>query len=96
MFGWLFDVVAYTSDDRVLSDTHECVPFPDPNDHTQPPPAPALPVAPTIGDVWRAVALPRPVVGVNPVTRGVTGLETRLWSGGPQTVQIAATSADSR
>ena len=48
-----------------------------------------LPVAPTIGDVWRAVALPRPVVGANPVTRGVTGLDTRLWSGGAQTVQVA-------
>ena len=26
--------------------------------------------------------LPLPVVGVNPVSRGVTGLTTRLWSGG--------------
>jgi hypothetical protein len=48
-------------------------------------------VAPTVGDVWRAVALPPPVVGVNPVSRGVTGLDTRLWSGGPQTAQVAVT-----
>ena len=32
-----------TRDGRVISDTHECVPFPDPNDHSTPPPAPALP-----------------------------------------------------
>jgi hypothetical protein len=91
VFGWLYDVVGYTSDGRVVSDTHECVPFPDPGDHTVLPPPPALPAPPTVGDVWRAVALPRPVVGVNPVSRGVTGLDSWLWSGGAQTVQIAAT-----
>ena len=65
--------------------------FPIPNDQSQPPPPPALPVPPTVGDVWRAVALPRPVVGVNPVSRGVTGLDTWLWSGGAQTAQVAVT-----
>ena len=91
VFGWLYDVIAYSIDGRVLSDTHVCVAFPDPNNTAAPPPAPVLPVAPTIGDVWRAVALPRPVVGVNPVSRGVTGLDTRLWSGGGQTAQVAVT-----
>lgn len=91
VFGWLYDIVGYTSDGHVVSDTHECVPFPDPNDRSVPPPPPALPVSPTVGDVWRAIALPRPVVGVNPVSRGVTGLETWLWSGGPRTAQIAVT-----
>ena len=88
-FGWLYDVIAYSLDGRVISDTHVCVAFPDPTNTSAPPPAPVLPVAPTIGDVWRAVALPRPVVGVNPVRRGVTGLDTRLWSGGGQTAQVA-------
>jgi hypothetical protein len=41
--------------------------------------------------VWRAVVLPRPVVGANPVSRGVTGLDTWLWSGGPQVAQVAVT-----
>jgi hypothetical protein len=91
VFGWLYDVVAYTRDGRVLSDTHECVPFPDPSDRSSPPPPPADLVTPTVGDVWRAVALPRPVVGVNPVTRGVTGLDTWLWSGGGQVAQVAVT-----
>lgn len=91
VFGWLYDVIAYSSDDRVISDTHVCVAFPDPNDRSAPPPAPTEPVAPTIGEVWQAVGLPRPTIGVNPVSRGVTGLLTRLWSGGPQTAQVAAT-----
>ncbi len=89
VFGWLYDVVAYTRDGRVLSETHECVAFPNPDDRSTPPAPPTRPVPPTIGDVWRAVALPRPVVGANPVRRGVTGLETRQWSGGAQTAQVA-------
>jgi hypothetical protein len=91
VFGWLYDVVAYTNDGRVISDTHVCVAFPDPTVTSAPPPAPDLPAPPTVGDVWRAVALPRPVVGANPVSRGVTGLETRLWSGGARTAQVAVT-----
>jgi hypothetical protein len=90
VFGWLYEVVATARGGRVLYVTHECVPFPDPNDRSAPPPPPDL-VAPTVGDVWRAVVLPRPVVGANPVSRGVTGLDTWLWSGGPQVAQVAVT-----
>lgn len=90
VFGWLYEVVGTARDGRVVSDTHECVPFPDPNDRSAPPPPPDL-VAPTVGDVWRAVTLPRPVVGANPVSRGVTGLDTWIWSGGPQVAQVAVT-----
>jgi hypothetical protein len=91
VFGWLYRVVGYSRDGQMVSDTHECVPFPDPNNRATPPPPPPALVAPTVGDVWRAVALPRPIVGANPVTRGVTGLDTWLWSGGPTAVQVAAT-----
>ena len=74
VFGWLYDVVAYTSDGRVISDTHECVPFPDPNDRSAPPPpADAAGAADDRRGVARGPA--RPVVGVNPVSRGVTGLD---------------------
>jgi len=90
VFGWLYDVVGTAPDGRVVSHTHECVPFPDPDDRSTPPRPPDL-VAPTVGDVWRAVTLPRPVVGANPVSRGVTGLDTWLWSGGPQAAQVAVT-----
>jgi hypothetical protein len=92
LFGWLYDVVGYTSDGRMVSDTPVCVPFPDQANRSVPPaPLLGLPPTPTVGDVWRAVTLPAPVVGVNPVSRGVTGLDSWLWSGGPQTAQIAVT-----
>ena len=91
VFGWLYRVIAYTPDGRIVSDTHVCVPFPDQNDRSGPPPPPTLPEPPTIGEVWRAIQLPLPVVGANPVSRGVTGLTTRLWSGGAQTALVAAT-----
>jgi hypothetical protein len=91
VYGWLYRVVAYTPDGRIVSDTHVCVPFPDQNDRSAPPPPAALPDPPTVGEVWRSIQLPIPVVGVNPVSRGVTGLTTRLWSGGAQTAQVAAT-----
>lgn len=91
VFGWLYRVIAYTADGRIVSDTHVCVPFPDQNDRSVPPPPPTLPEPPTIGEVWRAIQLPNPIVGVSPVSRGVTGLATRLWSGGAQTAQVAAT-----
>ena len=91
VFGWLYRVIAYTADGRIVSDVHDCVPFPDQNDRSAPPPPPTLPEPPTIGEVWRAIELPLPVVGANPVSRGVTGLTTRLWSGGPQTAQVGAT-----
>jgi hypothetical protein len=91
VFGWLYRIIAYTPDGRIVADTHECVPFPDQNDRSAPPPPPALPEPPTIGEVWRAIQLPLPVVGANPVSRGVTGLTTRLWSGGAQTAVVAAT-----
>jgi hypothetical protein len=91
VYGWLYRVIAYTADRRVVSDVHVCVAFPDPADRSGPPPPPTLPEPPTIGDVWRAIQLPRPVIGVNPVSRGVTGLTTRLWSGGAQTAAVAAT-----
>jgi len=91
VYGWLYRVIAYTADGRIVSDTHVCVPFPDQNDRSRPPPPPTLPDPPTIGEVWRAIQLPNPVVGANPVSRGVTGLATRLWSGGAQTARVAVT-----
>ena len=93
VFGWLYRVIAYAPDGRIVSDTHVCVPFPDQNDRSSPPPPPALPEPPTIGEVWRAIQLPLPVIGANPVSRGVTGLPTRLWSGGAQTAVVGATIA---
>ena len=39
-------------------------------------PPPTLPEPPTIGEVWRAIQLPIPVVGANPVSRGVKPFST--------------------
>jgi hypothetical protein len=91
VYGWLYRVIAYTADGRIVSDVHVCVAFPDQSDRSRPPPPPTLPEPPTIGEVWRAIQLPRPVIGVNPVSRGVTGLTTRLWSAGAQTARVGAT-----
>ncbi len=35
--------------------------------------------------------LPAPTVGLDPATRGITGLETRISTTGPTTIAIAAT-----
>jgi hypothetical protein len=91
VFGWLYEVVGYSSGGVMVSDTPSCVPFPDQTNRSAAPLPLGLPVAPTIGDVWRAVTLPPPVVGVNPVSRGVAGLDSWLWSGGPETAQVAVT-----
>jgi hypothetical protein len=91
VFGWLYRVQTVTRDGDVISDTLECVAYPDPNDRSTVPPPPVPATPPTVGDVWRAIALPRPTVGVNPVSRGVTGLDTEMWSGGGQTAQVAVT-----
>jgi len=88
VFGWLYRVEAWTRDGRLVSDTLDCVAFPGAPRSTPPPP-PVAPTPPTIGDVWRAVPLPRPIIGANPVGRGVTGLATLMWSGGGQTAQVA-------
>ena len=56
-------------------------------------PKPALPPVPTIADIW-AFALkdiPRPALGVDPQSAGLTGLDTHLWYDGPETVSIGAT-----
>jgi hypothetical protein len=60
-----------------------CVPLTDPASDTPPPP-PALPEPPTIGEIWDAVSLSAPEVGVSPTNEGVTGLETRLWAANPR------------
>lgn len=91
VFGWFYRVQAFTHDGTVMSDMLECVAFPNGVLTPTPPPPPTLATSPTIGDVWRAVDLPAPIVGANPVTRGVTGLATEMWSGGPQTAVVAVT-----
>jgi hypothetical protein len=59
-----------------------------------PPPPPALPQPPTIGEIWNAAAIPAPQVGINPTTQGVTGLETWMWAANAQTTVGVAVTLD--
>src|SRR5262249_3965617 len=59
------------------------VPLTDPAG-TAPPPPPVLPQPPTLGEIWNAVALPRPGIAMSPDARGITGLETRIWAANPE------------
>jgi hypothetical protein len=63
-----------------------CVPFATPGV----PPPPPLPQPPTLAETWRAAHLPTPTILTDPATRGITGLDTRIWTTGPKTVAIAA------
>jgi hypothetical protein len=90
-WGWWYTVVAIdTATGQVISRETVCVPL-TPADPNGPPPPPALPEPPTIAQIWDAVGIPAPGLGVNPDAEGVVGLDTWLWSGGATTVGIAVT-----
>jgi hypothetical protein len=90
-WGWWYTVVAIdTNTGQVISRQTVCVPL-TPADTNGPPPPPALPAPPTIAEIWNAVGIPAPTIGVNPENEGVVGLDTWLWSGGATTVGIAVT-----
>ena len=65
-----------------------CQPL-DPNAPNQPPVPPPVAQPPTIGEIWRSIALPVPPIGASPATRGITGLSTRVWTDGAAPVAIA-------
>jgi hypothetical protein len=89
VWGWWYTIVAIdNATGAVLSEETVCVPLPV-NDPATPPAPPALPVPPTIAQIWRAAAIPAPPLGVSPAVEGVVGLDTWLWSGGATVVQIA-------
>jgi hypothetical protein len=88
-WGWWFTVVAIdTATGRVISREAVCVPL-TAADTNGPPAPPAIPTPPTIAEIWDAVGIPAPEIGVNPDAEGVVGLDTWLWSGGATTVAIA-------
>ncbi len=87
VFGWLYRLIGRDPSGNVVVDTTICEPVTDPS--SGPPPPPPLPHPPTIAAVWSAATLPVPALGVDPATRGITGLPTRLWSGGADTVDLA-------
>ena len=67
-----------------------CVAFPN-GDTTQQPPVPAIPAVPTFGEVWDSAHIPPPTITLDPPTRGITGLDTRISTDGPTTLVIDVT-----
>jgi len=86
-YGATFRQIAVDPKGNVVIDRLLCVPMLD--GHRPPPPPP--PLLPTLEEVWRSAQLPSPVIGIDPATRGITGLDTRIWTETGNTVTIAVT-----
>ena len=92
MFGWLYRVIAYTPDGRIVSDTHVCVPFPDQTDRSSS--SAATDVARAADDRRGVARDPTPAPGrrrESGESRRDRDCTTRLWSGGAQTAVVGAT-----
>ena len=87
-FGWIYHFVGRTLDGTLVPDKVVCVPF---SDKAHPPSPPQPPRLPTIEEVWRHAQLPTPTVGLDPASRGITGLDTRIWTTTGTTLAISAT-----
>jgi hypothetical protein len=88
VWGWRYTVNTIdNATGQVLATEQVCVAFPT-ADRSAPPPPPPLPLPPTIGEIWDAIGIPAPGLGVDPAAEGVVGLETRLWSGGGTDVAV--------
>lgn len=84
--GAEYHIVGTAPDGQVVADYRVCVPI-------QPAggaPTVALPQPPTLAETWRAAHLPAPAVLTDPAARGITGLDTRIWTTGAHTASIAA------
>jgi hypothetical protein len=89
-WGWWWNVFTFdNTSGALISVTFVCVPL----QPGQPPPGSPPQVArpPTIGDIWAHAALPRPTLGLSPVTEGVTGLDTWIWGLSPTQARIDVT-----
>jgi hypothetical protein len=88
-FGFQYRVIGTSLDGEIVVDRLECVPFE--HGETSRPPAPPTPaVPPTVGEAWASAHLPAPSIILDPPTRGITGLETRISTSGPTTLSISA------
>jgi hypothetical protein len=89
-FGFLYHLVGTDAAGAIVDDRFVCIAFPN-GDPAQRPPVPAVPAVPTLGEAWNQAQLPAPTVTLDPASRGITGLDTRISTSGPTTVVIAAT-----
>jgi hypothetical protein len=90
VFGFQYHLVGRDAAGAIVDDRFVCIAFPN-GDATQRPPQPAVPAVPTFAEAWNHVQLPAPAVTLDPATRGITGLDTRISTTGPTSVVIAAT-----
>jgi len=89
-FGFEYHLVGRDANGTIVDDRFECIAFPD-GDTSVRPPAPAIPAVPTFAEAWNSAQLPAPTIALDPPSRGITGLETRITTAGPTTLTIAAT-----
>jgi hypothetical protein len=84
--GTEYHIVGTAPNGAIVADYRACVPI----QPTGGGPTVALPQPPTLAETWRAARLPTPTILTDPATRGITGLDTRIWTTGPNTKTIAA------
>jgi hypothetical protein len=90
IFGFYYHFVGRDSTGAIVDDRIECI-APTPGADPAEPPLPPLPAVPTFGEAWNAAQIPAPTVTLDPATRGITGLDTRISTAGPTRIVIAAT-----
>ncbi len=89
-FGFLYHLVGTDPTGAIVDDRFECIAFTN-GDPARRPLPPSVPAVPTFGEAWNRAQLPAPTITLDPATRGITGLDTRISTDGPTTVTIAAT-----
>ncbi|MDQ1478128.1 MAG: hypothetical protein QOE62_3357 [Actinomycetota bacterium] len=90
IFGFSFHFVGRDATGKIVDDRIECI-APAPGADPSQPPLPPIPAVPTFGEAWNSAQIPAPAVTLDPATRGITGLDTRISTAGPTEVVIAAT-----
>ena len=89
--GWNWDItVISNSTGLIVSHRIDCIALHDPDAPGPPPATAAPPQPPTIGEIWQTAGIPNPALGVSPADEGVTGLDTWVWTNGPDTIAINA------
>lgn len=87
--GFQFHLIGRDAAGNVVDDRFECVALVD-LDATGRPTLAALPAVPTFAEAWNSVHIPAPSVVLDPASRGITGLDTRISTAGPASLTIAA------
>jgi hypothetical protein len=88
VLGYLHRVIGTErATQRIVYDDTSCVPVTVPDAGARRPPVPQLP---TLEEAWRAARLEAPTIRLDPSARGITGLDTRIWTDGPSSIAVSA------